>query len=50
MDYSAITFDGVIDADAKLIPRDAKLRPKADDDKTKTIPTNFNETKATHKK
>ena len=39
MDNSAIICDGVIDVDAKVSPND--------DDKTKTIPTNFNEKKAT---
>ena len=35
MDDSAIICDEVIDADAKLSPKD--------DDETKTIPTSFNE-------
>ena len=39
MDNSAIICDEVIDLDAKVSPND--------DDKTKTIPTNFNEKKAT---
>ena len=39
MDNSAIICDEVIDVDAKVSPND--------DDKTKTIPTNFNEKKAT---
>ena len=38
MDHAAIICDEVINADAKLSPRD--------DDETKTIPTNFNENKA----
>ena len=42
MDNSAITCDEVIDADVKLSLKDL-------DDKTKTIPTNFNEKKATCK-
>ena len=37
-----ITCDEVIDPDAKLSPKD-------NDDETKTIPTNFNEKKATCK-
>ena len=39
MDNSAIICDEVIDVDAKVSPNY--------DDKTKTIPTNFNEKKAT---
>ena len=39
MDNSAIICDEVIDVDAKVSPND--------DDKTKTIPTNFNEKKTT---
>ena len=39
MDNSAIICDEVIDVDAKVSPND--------DDKTKTVPTNFNEKKAT---
>ena len=35
MDDSAIFYDEVIDADAKLSPKD-------DDDERKTIPTNYN--------
>ena len=42
MDDSAIICDEVIDADAKLSPKD-------NNDKTKIIPTNFNEKKATCK-
>ena len=45
MDDSTIIFDEVIDADAKLNLKDAKLSPKDDDDETKTIPTNFNKKK-----
>ena len=41
MDDSAIICDEVIDADAKLSPKD--------DGETKIIPTNFNETKASCK-
>ena len=42
MDDSAIVCDEVIDADAKL-------SSKGDDDETKSIPTIFNERKATCK-
>ena len=42
MDNPMITCDEVIDPDAKLSPKD-------NDDETKTIPTNFNEKKATCK-
>ena len=42
MDDSAIICDEVIDADAKLSPKD-------NNDKTKIITTNFNEKKATCK-
>ena len=41
MDDSAIICDEVIDSDAKLCPKD--------DDKRKTVPTNFNEKKVTRK-
>ena len=41
MDDSAIICDEVVDADAKP--------SRKDDDETKTIPTNFNEKKATCK-
>ena len=41
MDYSAIICYEVIDADAKLRPKD--------DGETKNIPTNFNQKKATCK-
>ena len=42
MDESAIVCDVVIDANAKLSPKD-------NDDETKTIPTNFNKKKVTCK-
>ena len=42
MDDSAIVCDVVIDANAKLSPKD-------NDDETKTIPTNFNKKKVTCK-
>ena len=45
MDDSAIICDEVIDTDAKVSKKDAKVSPNDDDGETKTIPTNFNEKK-----
>ena len=50
MNDSAIICNKVIDVDAKLSLKDSKVSLKDDDDKTKTIPTNFNEKKVTCKR
>ena len=49
MDDSAIICDEVIDAKAKLSPKDDDNKPTTNMLKQKTISTNFNEKKATYK-